>query len=101
MVLEVGILHVKPGQEEAFEAALKTARPLIAATPGFVSIAVHRCVEAPNQYLLHVQWRSLEDHTVGFRQSDRFPRWRELLHHFYDPPPQIQHDGASALDQEP
>ena len=101
MVLEVGILHVKPGQEEAFEAALKTARPLIAATPGFVSIAVHRCVEAPNQYLLHVQWRSLEDHTVGFRQSDRFPRWRELLHHFYDPPPQIQHDVASALDQEP
>jgi len=100
VVLEVGILNVKPGEEAAFEAAWKTARPLIAATPGFVSIDVRRCVETPNRYLLQVQWRSLEDHTVGFRQSDRFPRWRELLHHFYDPAPVIQHYGEPVLERE-
>lgn len=98
VILEVGILTVRPGEEAAFEAALKAAQPLIAATPGFGSIAVCRCVEAPNQYLLQVRWRSLEDHTIGFRQSDRFQRWRELLHHFYDPPPLIQHYGESVLD---
>ncbi|MGC9200036.1 MAG: antibiotic biosynthesis monooxygenase family protein [Acidobacteriaceae bacterium] len=100
MVLEVGILNVKPGEEAAFEAALKAARPLIAATPGFISIDVRRCVETANRYLLQVQWRSLEDHTVGFRQSDRFPRWRELLHHFYEPAPVIQHYGEAVLAQE-
>ena len=91
MILEMGVLNVKPGEESAFEETLQKARPLIAATPGFQSINVHRCVETPNRYLLLVTWRSLEDHTVGFRQSDRFPEWRRLLHHFYDPFPAVEH----------
>ena len=97
MVIEAAILNVIPGEEAAFEAALKIARPLIAATPGFVAINVHRCMETANQYLLLVQWETLEAHTVGFRQSDRFPRWRELLHHFYDPAPVVQHYAESVL----
>ena len=91
MILEVAILNVVPGKESAFEKTLKIARPLIAATPGFESIKIHPCIETPNRYLLLVTWRSMEDHTIGFRQSDRFPEWRKLLHHFYDPPPVVQH----------
>jgi heme-degrading monooxygenase HmoA len=91
MVFEVGILNVVPGQETAFEETLKAARPLIAATPGFVSIHVQRCIETPNRYLLLVTWKTIEDHVVGFRQSDRFSEWRRLLHHFYSPPPVIEH----------
>jgi heme-degrading monooxygenase HmoA len=97
MILEVGILNVVPGEESAFEQALQIAKPLIAATPGFESIKVHPCVETPNRYLLLVTWRTLEDHTIGFRQSDRFPEWRKLLHHFYDPPPVIEHYGESVI----
>ena len=97
MIIEMGILNVRPGREREFEETLQKARPLIAATPGFQSLQVHRCVETPNRYLLLVTWRSIEDHTVGFRQSDRFPEWRRLLHHFYDPPPVIEHY-AEALD---
>lgn len=91
MILEVAALNVVPGKELAFEKAIKIAEPLIAATPGFVSLKVHRCIETPNRYLLLVTWRSIEDHTVGFRQSDRYPEWRKLLHHFYDPHPVVQH----------
>jgi heme-degrading monooxygenase HmoA len=91
MIFEVGILNVRPGQESAFEETLRKARPLIAATPGFQSLQVHRCIETPNRYLLRVSWGSIEDHTVGFRQSDRFPEWRRLLHHYYEPPPVIEH----------
>jgi heme-degrading monooxygenase HmoA len=91
MIFEVGILNVRPGQESAFEETLRRARPLIAATPGFQSLQVHRGIETPNRYLLLVSWRSVEDHTVGFRKSERFPEWRRLLHHFYDPPPVIEH----------
>lgn len=93
MVLEVAILNVRPGQQEQFEDAIRNARPLIAATPGFISIEVRKCIEAPNRYLLQVAWRALEDHTVGFRQSDRYPQWRALLHHFYDPFPAVEHYG--------
>jgi len=91
MILESALLDVKPGEEAAFEAAIKQARPLIAATPGFRSIAVRRCLETPNRYLLLVEWDKLEDHTIGFRQSARYQEWRALLHHFYDPFPRVEH----------
>jgi heme-degrading monooxygenase HmoA len=91
MILEVALLNVRLGQEAAFETAMRAARPLIAATPGFLSIEIRRCVETPNRYLLQVSWETLEDHTIGFRQSDRYQQWRTLLHHFYDPFPTVEH----------
>jgi heme-degrading monooxygenase HmoA len=91
MVLEAAILNVRPGEEDAFEAAMRRARPLIAATPGFDSLNLHKCVETPNRYLLLVRWQALEDHTVGFRKSERYQKWRDLLHHFYEPFPTVEH----------
>jgi heme-degrading monooxygenase HmoA len=91
MILEVAVLNVRQGQEEAFEAAMRTARPLIAASSGFEGLEVRRSIEHPNRYLLLVNWQTLEDHIVGFRQSDRYQEWRKLLHHFYDPYPVVEH----------
>jgi heme-degrading monooxygenase HmoA len=91
MILEVAVLNVRPGHEAAFETAMREARPLIEATPGFAGINVRRCLETPNRYLLLVSWKTLEDHTIGFRQSDRYQQWRNLLHHFYDPFPTVEH----------
>jgi heme-degrading monooxygenase HmoA len=91
MVLESALLHVKPGQEAAFEAAFDEARHIIGAMSGFVSLSLSRCVERASDYLLLVQWQTLEDHTVGFRQSEAYQRWRALLHHFYQPMPEVLH----------
>ena len=91
MILETAILNVKSGQEASFETAMAQARPLIAATPGFLGIQVHPCIETPGRYLLLVQWNSVTDHIVGFRQSERYETWRALLHHFYDPFPLVEH----------
>ena len=97
MILEAATLNVIPGQEATFEEAMGAARPLIAATPGFISLNMHRSVETPNRYLLLVAWRALEDHTVGFRQSSRYGEWRNLLHHFYDPFPTVEHYADSII----
>src|SRR5690349_18109057 len=97
MILETAILTVRPGSESSFEDVLHQAIPLIAATPGFVEIEVRRCLEALSQYLLLVKWRTVEDHTIGFRQSDRYLKWRALLHHFYDPFPTVQHYGEDLI----
>lgn len=64
---------------------------MIEATPGFVRLEVRRCIERERRYLLLVWWRRLEDHTEGFRKSERYARWRALLHHFYDPFPAVEH----------
>ena len=58
---------------------------------GYVSHQLQRCLEVPEQYLLLVNWRRLEDHTVGFRQSPEYREWSRLLHRFYDPFPTVEH----------
>ena len=97
MIVEHAILDVKAGEGAAFEAALKQALPLIAATPGFLDLEVRPCVETPSRYLLLVRWQSLEAHTQGFRGSERYPKWRALLHHFYEPFPLVEHYGEPAV----
>ena len=94
MILEMAVLTIKPGQSGAFEAAMAKARPLIAATPGFQRIEVRPCVETADRYLLLVWWDTLEAHTVGFRQSERYAPWRGLLHDFYEPFPLVEHFAA-------
>jgi len=91
MILEVAILNVTPGQEQEFEVAFGRAQAIIASMPGYVSHQLHRCIEQGGRYLLLVNWETLEDHTVGFRESAKYQEWRLLLHHFYDPFPQVQH----------
>ena len=91
MILEVAILNVKSGLAINFEAAFKTASALIAAMPGYHSHELQRCLETPNRYILLVRWQTLEDHTIGFRQSPEYQEWRSLLHHFYDPFPAVEH----------
>lgn len=91
MILEVAILNVKPGQEAAFEEAFRSAQSIIGAMNGYVSHQLQRCLESPNRYLLLVKWRTLEDHTRGFRGSQAYEKWRQLLHHFYEPFPEVEH----------
>jgi heme-degrading monooxygenase HmoA len=91
VILEVAILSVRPGQAAAFEAAFRKASPYIAASPGYAGHELQRCLEGPDRYLLLVHWQTLEDHTQGFRGSDRYEHWRRLLHHFYDPFPTVEH----------
>ena len=91
MVLELAILDVRPGQQHDFERAFDEATSIISAMSGFQHLELRRCVEDDRRYLLLVGWDRLEDHTEGFRGSPEYQRWRELLHHFYDPFPTVEH----------
>ena len=91
MITEHAILTVKAGQEPAFQAAFAEARPIISGMPGFVELSLSRSMETPNQYLLLVAWETVEAHTVGFRGAPEYQRWSELLHHFYEPMPIVEH----------
>jgi heme-degrading monooxygenase HmoA len=91
MIREHAVLDVHAGQEEQFERAFDKARMIIASMPGFRSLTLDRGIEQPSRYLLLVEWARVEDHTEGFRRSPEYERWRELLHHFYDPFPTVEH----------
>lgn len=91
MILEVAILDVIAGQELQFQHSFAEAEKIISSVPGYVNHDLKRCVENPSRYILLVNWEKLEDHTVGFRGSSQYQEWKALLHHYYDPFPEVEH----------
>lgn len=91
MILEVALLDVKTGQEKEFEGAFYKAQKIISNMNGYISHQLQKCIEKNNRYILLVNWETLEDHIVGFRASQEYKEWRNLLHHFYEPFPEVEH----------
>ena len=91
MILEAVMLNIKFGEEQDFETAFKEASSIISSMNGYLSHELHRCLEVKGKYLLLVRWQTLEDHTIGFRESPNYQEWKRLLHHFYDPFPIVEH----------
>ena len=94
MILEIAQLQIKPGETAAFEIAFAQAQKIISTMPGYISHELQRCTENDHHYMLLVRWQTLEDHTVGFRQSAKYQEWRKLLHHFYGTFPTVLHYSA-------
>ncbi|MEM6766039.1 MAG: antibiotic biosynthesis monooxygenase [Bacteroidota bacterium] len=91
MILEIAILQVKKGMTDSFEKDFRQAGQYISSIEGYISHSLQKCVEDDHRYLLQVQWRSLEAHTVRFRSSPQYQEWKKLLHHYYDPFPVVEH----------
>ena len=91
MILEAVLLQVKEGMEAKYEEAFREASKIISSMNGYISHELQQCLEVKGKYLLLVQWKTLEDHTVGFRQSNEYQEWKKQLHHFYDPFPTVEH----------
>jgi heme-degrading monooxygenase HmoA len=91
MIVERVVVHVVSGREDDFEAALRQARDVIAGAEGVGALRFARGIESPSTYLLLIEWDSVEAHMVGFRESERFARWRELIGPFFASPPEVEH----------
>ena len=85
MILEFSQLQIRNGQEPEFDAAFNKAQAIFASLPGYCGHSLQLGVAHQNQYLLMVNWATLADHEIGFRQSAQYQHWRSLLHHFFDP----------------
>ncbi|PWB66618.1 MAG: antibiotic biosynthesis monooxygenase [Bradyrhizobiaceae bacterium] len=91
MVTEIALIDVKPGMEAEFEAGVKAAAPLFQRAKGCRGMELQRSIEKPARYRLHVQWDTVEDHTVAFRGSADFAEWRKLVGHCFERPPEVEH----------
>jgi heme-degrading monooxygenase HmoA len=91
VILEQALIAVTPGSEQEFEAALQEATELISQASGFRSLRLLRGIERPSTYLLLNEWDTIEDHMVGFRESDLFVRWRELIGPYFAAAPDVEH----------
>jgi heme-degrading monooxygenase HmoA len=91
MILEVAQLNVKAGAEEQFEADFKIAGQYISSINGYIGHTLKKCIEVKNRYILLVDWETIEDHNIGFRTSEAYLKWKEILHHYYDPFPTVEY----------
>ena len=92
MVIEFADIHIRPGQNAAFEEAVTRGIATVGArAEGFQGYKVHRGVESPERYLLQVFWNRLEDHTVTFRQGPLFAEWLAIIRVFAAGPPSVEH----------
>jgi heme-degrading monooxygenase HmoA len=91
MILEQAVLNVIPEKAQEFELAFQQAQKIISSMRGYMSHELHKCIETDSRYLLLVKWQTLEDHTIGFRKSANYQQWKALLHHFYEPFPEVEH----------
>lgn len=90
-VLELTVLNVKLGQESQFEVVFSQAEAIISNMQGYLSHSLQKCLESSSRYVLLVKWQTLEDHTVGFRQSASYQQWQDQLGHFYQMPPAVEY----------
>jgi heme-degrading monooxygenase HmoA len=92
MILELADFSIHPHHNAAFEEAIQRGiTTVIAHADGFEGFKVNRCIENPNRYVLQIFWATLEDHTVGFRDSPAFAQWRAIVGPFFASPPVVQH----------
>jgi heme-degrading monooxygenase HmoA len=91
MVLEIAEITVRSGTDEEFAAAVREGIRYVADTPGFRSARLTKGIETPGRFVLLIEWDSLEAHTVGFRQSENFGRWRGHIGPFLDGEPRVEH----------
>lgn len=91
MILEIAQIDVKAGMEAAFEAGIAEAAALFQRAKGCRSFAVRRSVEKPQRYRLLIEWETLEDHTVGFMQSQDWKDYRAMVSPCFAAPPSVEH----------
>jgi heme-degrading monooxygenase HmoA len=92
MIVEIAEIYVRPGTQDQFDQAIRRGvETAVATSPGFRRYEVQRGIESPERYVLIIEWERLENHTVDFRGSEAFVRWRAIVAPYFAKPPQVEH----------
>ena len=93
-----GILEAAdaPAAIHVLEAAVAKAESIFKRCKGWKSFELHRSIEKPSRYRLHIKWETLENHTVDFRESSNFQEWRALVGPHFASPPEVEHTNTVA-----
>ncbi|WP_285655677.1 antibiotic biosynthesis monooxygenase [Allomuricauda sp. NBRC 101325] len=91
MILEIATFDIKKESLEDFKAACEEATKVISTSKGFVGIDFNQCLEEASKFVALISWQRLEDHTIGFRQSELFVQWRDILSPYFNEAPVALH----------
>jgi heme-degrading monooxygenase HmoA len=72
VVIEYIRYRIPVALHDRFEAAWSTARKVLDEAPQCMAYEVAQGVEDPGNYVVRIEWSSVEDHEQGFRRSAGF-----------------------------
>jgi heme-degrading monooxygenase HmoA len=90
MVLEVALIDVMPGSEEAFRTSYGQAREVLAGSPGCRRVRMTQGIETPTRFVLLVEWDEVAAHDA-FRAGEEYGKWRALIGPHFANPPHVEH----------
>lgn len=91
MVLEIADFRVLADRADDFAAAAERGLAYAAVTPGFHSARLTRSIETPTRFVLLIEWETVEAHTVAFRGSENYAKWRAEVGPFFDGAATVEH----------
>lgn len=92
MILEIADITIQAGKNTEFDEAIERGvRQVISKAIGFKSFKIQKGIENQQRYLLMIEWETLENHIVDFRNSPAYKEWREIVSPFFAAPPAVEH----------
>ena len=101
MIYEIAQLPVYKEHAETFRQAFDEVVPLLRRAEGYQGHLLAQGIETPDLFHLIVRWRSLEDHTPGFEESDDHQTFMTGLEQYFSEEPRVYHiEGAAFATSE-
>lgn len=97
MIVEYIRYRVPAARDAAFFAAYERASAALQASPVCLAYELTRCEEAPDHYILRIEWTSTADHLERFRGSPEFRTFFQAVRPFVDDIEEMRHYGSTGL----
>ena len=91
MTTEIIRYKISPTEAEAFERAYTHAESILQNSPHCLGYRLLRGHEKPENWILIIEWDSVEGHEQGFRQEPGFRKFFELVKPFFQQIQEMKH----------
>ena len=91
MIVEYIRYQIDHDRQAQFIADYAAAADPLLASPHALSFDICQCVEAPDQFILRIEWTSAEDHLQKFRKSAHFRDFFTHVKPYYDDILEMRH----------
>ncbi len=91
MVVEYIRYRVPAERHSDFEGAYASARTALDESPHCVAYEVSRGIEEPDNYVVRIEWDSVDGHEQGFRRSAAFGAFFTAVKPFFEQIEEMRH----------
>lgn len=99
MIVEYIRYKISEERRQELEMAYSKAMEALAASPHCLRCEVSYCVEDATQYIIRIEWDSIDGHLQGFRQSPDFQKFLKHVGGFFNNIEEMRHYEVVQLNE--